>query len=47
LLFGVAPHDQATFVVVGLLLGVVALMAAWLPASRASRIDPVVALRGE
>jgi ABC-type antimicrobial peptide transport system permease subunit len=44
-LTGVTAHDPLTFVVVGLLLLVVAVLAALGPALRASRIDPAVALR--
>lgn len=47
LLFEVQPADPATYVVVVLLLMAVALCACWLPARRASRIDPMVALRAE
>jgi ABC-type antimicrobial peptide transport system permease subunit len=47
MLFGVAPGDVPTFVGVALLLGVAALLAAYLPARVAARIDPVVALRAE
>jgi putative ABC transport system permease protein len=47
LLFGVAPTDVATFVVVGVGLGVVALLASFLPARRATKVDPLVALRNE
>jgi putative ABC transport system permease protein len=47
MLFGVAPGDVPTFVGVTLLLGVVTLLAAYLPARRAARIDPVIALRAE
>jgi ABC-type lipoprotein release transport system permease subunit len=47
LLFEVKPSDPATFVLVGALLGVVALGACLIPAQRATRIDPMVALRYE
>jgi predicted permease len=46
-LYGVSPHDPLTFCAVGLVLMVVALAACCIPASRAARIDPVVALRCE
>jgi predicted permease len=45
LLFGIPPTDAATFAVIFMLLAVVALAAGYIPARRASRIDPMVALR--
>jgi putative ABC transport system permease protein len=47
LLFGVSPSDLETFVVVGTLLTVVALLATFIPARRAARVDPMIALRYE
>jgi putative ABC transport system permease protein len=46
-LFGVTPTDPVAFTIVTLLLMALGLMAAWLPARRATRIDPCAALRAE
>jgi ABC-type antimicrobial peptide transport system permease subunit len=46
-LFGVAPHDPVALVTAAGLLGTIALLACAVPARRASRVDPVVALAEE
>jgi predicted permease len=46
-LYGVSPTDPLTIVGIAALLGGVTLIATWLPAHRASRVDPVIALRHE
>jgi len=45
LLFNVTPHDPTTFVIVAGMMAAVGIMACWVPALRASRIDPVIAMR--
>ena len=47
LLFGISATDISTFVLVAGFLALVALIACWWPAHRASRVDPIIALRTE
>jgi predicted permease len=47
LLFGIDERDPLTFVAVAVLLAAVALLAIWLPARRATQVDPIIALRTE
>jgi predicted permease len=47
MLFATSPRDAATFVLVPSILALVALLACWWPALRATRVDPAVALRDE
>jgi len=45
LLFGIAPHDPATFVAVAVVMGAIGMGACWIPALRAARVDPAITMR--
>ena len=47
MIYGVSGLDPLVYAATGLLLGAVALFATWVPARRATRVDPMVALRAE
>lgn len=47
LLYGLAPYDPASFVIAVIALGLVSVLAAWIPARRASRMPPTIALRAD
>jgi ABC-type antimicrobial peptide transport system permease subunit len=46
-LYGITPHDPSTIVVAAVALGIVAAVAGYIPARRATRVNPVLALRYE
>jgi len=45
LLYGIAPRDSLTLIAAPAILAIAAVVAAWIPASRASRLDPAAVLR--
>jgi ABC-type antimicrobial peptide transport system permease subunit len=45
LLFGVAAHDPATLIGVALAMAAIGLVACWIPALRAARVDPAITMR--
>ena len=45
LLFGVAPHDPTTFIGVVVMMAAIGIVACWIPAVRAARIDPAITMR--
>jgi ABC-type antimicrobial peptide transport system permease subunit len=47
MLFGLSPFDPKTFIAVSMVFGLVAMLASYVPARRATRVDPIVALRCE
>jgi putative ABC transport system permease protein len=47
MLVGISTSDPATYAAVAVVLSAVALLACWIPARRAMRVDPMVALRYE
>jgi ABC-type antimicrobial peptide transport system permease subunit len=46
-LFELGPNDAVTYLGAAAILGLIAILAAWVPASRAARLDPTITLRSE
>jgi ABC-type antimicrobial peptide transport system permease subunit len=47
LLFGVSPTEPLTFALIAVLLTAVAVLACWIPAWRATKVDPLIAIKYE
>jgi ABC-type antimicrobial peptide transport system permease subunit len=47
LIYGVSPNDPTVFVSIAAAIAAIALVSSWIPARRAARIDPIIALRDE
>jgi predicted permease len=47
LLFGIAPNDPATLISAGLVMAAIGMAACWIPALRAARVDPIMAMRAQ
>jgi ABC-type antimicrobial peptide transport system permease subunit len=45
MLFGIAPHDPATFLADAVIMAAIGIGACWIPAARAARIDPAITMR--
>jgi putative ABC transport system permease protein len=47
MVYAIRPNDPVTFLIVAILVGAISILAAYIPARRAARIEPLVALREE